>query len=83
MKKGDRVFRDSHIAEVGQGKLVFEIGSQCPPHQCPSLSNYQTVKGLYEFFEGELAGGPWEPGDLVECQVPRVGEPIFSTSGTI
>ena len=79
VKKGDRVFRNTHIAEVGENKLVFEIGNQCPPHQCTSLSGYQTVKGLYEFREGEPAGGvgPWVPGDLVDCQVPRVDDPIF------
>ncbi len=84
VKKGDRVFRDTHIAEVGQNKLVFEIGNQCPPHQCPSLSGYQTVKGLYEFFAGEQIGiGAWIPGDFVTCEVPRVGDKIFSSSGTI
>ncbi len=79
VKKGDRVFRNTHIAEVGENKLVFEVGNQCPPHQCTSLAGYQTVKALYEFREGEPAGGvgAWVPGDLVDCQVPRVDDPIF------
>lgn len=82
VKKGDRVFRDTHIAEVGENKLIFEIGNQCPPHQCPSLSGYQTVKGLYEFFEAvEVGVGAWIPGAFVNCEVPRVGDKLISTSG--
>lgn len=75
---GDRVYRDSHIADAGGSKLVFEIGNQCPPHQCPSLSSsYQTVKGLYAFTPGIHIGFGWVPGQPVSCKVPRVGEVIF------
>lgn len=76
---GDRVYRDTHIADVGGNKLVFEIGDQCPPHQCPSASSgYQTVKGLYRFTDGEeVFPGVWAPGDTVDCKVPLAGEKIF------
>lgn len=76
---GDRVYRDWHIGDVGGNKLVFEIGDQCPPHQCPSLSSgYQTVKGLYRFTDSEeVFPGVWVPGDTVDCKVPRAGEKIF------
>jgi murein DD-endopeptidase MepM/ murein hydrolase activator NlpD len=75
---GDRVYRDSHIADAGGNKLVFEIGNKCPPHQCPGVSNYQTVKGLYTFWTGEqVSPGIWVATQEVDCKVPGVGEVIF------
>jgi hypothetical protein len=78
---GTRVFRDWNIATVGAGKLVFEIGSQTSP----SVSGYQTTKGLYEFNLGVPGPifGVFVPAGLIECQVPRVGAEILSTSNTL
>ncbi|HEX4963033.1 MAG TPA: peptidoglycan DD-metalloendopeptidase family protein [Thermoanaerobaculia bacterium] len=79
---GDRVFRDWHIADAGGtggSKLVFEIGTQTTP----SVSGYQTKKGLYEAAAAVPAGLTWVPGATLECIVPRVGDKLFSTSNTL
>jgi len=72
---GDFVGRNSPIAKAGGGKLVFEIGSQ----MTPSVSGYQTNKGLYEALAATPLNGTWIPGGTLHCQVPHVGDKLFST----
>jgi murein DD-endopeptidase MepM/ murein hydrolase activator NlpD len=76
---GDRVFRDEHIANAAS-KLFFEVGNQCPPHQCSALTGYQTVKALYQVGRAEfnwLTG--WQTVEIQECKVPRVGDQLSGT----
>lgn len=78
---GDRVFRDKHIANAAS-KLFFEVGNQCPPHQCSEATGYQTVKALYQVGRVEWVWplGPQPPGwqtvQIQECKVPRVGDQL-------
>lgn len=71
---GQRVDRDWHIANFGSGKLHFEVGDDCHPLACSSLSGYDSVKVLYDAqVDIPFPGGVW--GSMHKtCYVPRVDD---------
>ena len=71
---GQRVFRDTHIANFGGGKLHFEVGDICHPIACSSLSGYDSVKVLYDAWVDTLAPPALWISTHKTCYVPRVND---------
>lgn len=72
---GQRVFRDTHIANFGSNKLHFEVGDECHPIHCSSLSGYDSVKVLYKAWPlTQIAVPPFWISTEKTCYVPRVND---------
>ena len=72
---GKRVLRDTHIANFGSSKLHFEVGDQCHPVACSSLSGYDSVKVLYNAWPvTPISSLPFWTATEKTCYLPRVND---------